>query len=431
VSAVPRLHTGKRGEGATPNTALASGIYIPFGESELFCPGGDVPAWVLRAGASGVPPPGGWGETSFAPPPPQSGVGLAQGGGLGPQAESVYPAIVQPILPTSKWEYGHILGCNEHPTDLGCGQIMSKVVCSRSKDHESYLKHRRCNDPCCPTCYPKFASRISEAVAERVAGWQSVYPEQTPYHLVFWGKKGVRYANITEAFADAKKMYTALGMIAAVVWYHPYRIRAELKPALRAMMRKWKSEPELCRLSRKNGGFVRFSEMYFDVGFWKLAHDDALGIGGLQNYVEYGPHFHAVGAGYLVNSRIYAAATGCGYKKKGYLTKEDAVPRLAYYLSTHACYEWTKTSTRRWGTISDKKLAKKVIYEGIEDVRCPDCGTIMQEYDCDESTGECLGMLHDRVTCKVQRFLYWIRGGPEPAVSAGNWTLERFVWVEK
>ncbi len=423
--------TGKKVWGANPNTALVSGEYIPFGDSEIFCPGGVVPAWVARTSASGAPPLGDRGSASLAPTPLASaGAGWRKGSDAS-EASTVYPAIVQPILPTSSWEYGHILGCKEHPTESDCGVVLSKVVCSRSKDHESYLKHRRCNDPCCPVCYPKFASRISEAVAERVAGWQSVYPEQTVYHLIAWGKKGVVYKSLGDAFKDAKKMYDALGMTAAVVWYHPYRIRAELKPALRSLMRKWKNEPELCRLSRKNGGFVRFSEMYFDVGFWKLAHDDALGLGGLQNYVEYGPHFHFIGSGYLKNSRIYAATTGCGYKKKGYLTKDDAVPRLAYYLSTHACYEWTKTSTRRWGTISDKKLAKKVVYEGIEDVRCPDCGAVMCEYDVDESTGECLAILRDCVTCKVQRFLYWKRGDPEPAVSGGNYTLERFSASEK
>ncbi|MFA5379078.1 MAG: hypothetical protein WC455_25205 [Dehalococcoidia bacterium] len=317
-------------------------------------------------------------------------------------------------MPTSRWEYGRVLGCAENPTGPDCGRVLSKVVCSRSRDHASYLKHQRCNEPTCPTCYPKYAKRISDAVSTRVAGWQSVYPGDTPYHLVFWGRKGQTYKDLTDAHHQAARMLRDMGATSAVVWYHPYRIRAELKPALRRLMRRWKSEPEQCRLARKNGGVVQYSEMYMDVGFWLLAHEDALGIGGLHNYVEYGPHFHAVAAGYLTKSSQYSALTGRGYKKKGYLIKDGSVERLSYYLSTHACYEWTKSTVRYLGTISYAKLARKTVETSIEDVCCPDCGAPLAEYDYDETTGETLGLLHERVTCKIERHVYWRRGDPEP-----------------
>lgn len=332
------------------------------------------------------------------------------------------------------WEYGHVFGCREKPTNAGCGSVMSKYVCSASPDHAVYYKLRRCNDPECPVCYPKFAKRISEAVTRRVVGMQRVYPAQSPYHLVFWPKKGQVYDNLTAAHKDGAKMLKKMGRTSAVVWYHPYRIRADLKPALRKLMRKWTSEPELCRLSRKNGGFIKFGELYIDQGFWKLAHDDALGIGGLQNYVEYGPHFHAICTGYLMRSDIWAAATGCGYKKKGYLSSEEGTNRLSYYLTTHACYEWTKSTVRYLGDISYSKLAAKCVEETIEDVRCEDCGALVHEHDCDPVTRETGVLIHDRVTCKVKKWLHWKRGDPEP--KHGQRTVEEYAgpiqcWPEK
>jgi hypothetical protein len=291
---------------------------------------------------------------------------------------------------------------------------MSKYVCSRSEDHAAYYKLHRCNDPLCPICYPKYAKRIADAVTRRVVGKQSVYPEKSPFHVVLWGKKGVVYPNLKTAHADASKMLKKMGVDSAVIWYHPYRIRAALKPALRRLMRKFKDEPGICRLSRKNGGFVKFSELYIDQGFWKLAHDDALGIGGLQNYVEYGPHFHAIATGYLINSRVWAATTGCGYKKKGYLTTDEGVNRLAYYLTTHACQEWGKSTVRYLGDISYAKLSAECEEKKIEDVCCEDCGAPMHEHDCDPVTKVTGALLRDRVTCVIEKWVYWRRGDKKP-----------------
>jgi len=394
------------------------------GESQVFCPGGVVPDCFARFLVQGAPPLGGGGSPSLTLRSSHQGGIASVTEGSGPQPACMYPASVQPILPTSMWEYGHVFGCHEQPTGADCGAVMSKYVCSTNKDHAAYYKLRRCNDPECPTCYPKFSSRISEAVTRRVVGLQAVYPEQSPYHLIFWPTKGKLYNNITDAHHDAARMLKRMGSTSAVVWYHPYRIRVELKPALRKLMRKWKDEPELCRLSRKNGGFIKFGELFIDQGFWKLAHDDALGIGGLQNYVEYGPHFHAICTGYLMRSGDWSVLTGCGYKKKGYLTNEEGVSRLSYYLTTHACYEWTKSTVRYLGLISYNKLASEMVEKRIEDVRCEDCGALIHEHDCDPVTRETGVMLRDRVTCAVKKWLYWKRGEKKPL--RGQRTIEEF-----
>jgi hypothetical protein len=416
--------TGQKSRENSPSIESSTVIYIDIGDAQVFCPGGVVPECFTHFSASDEPPLGVWGSPSReACASPHAGAPGTRGGHLR-EAECVYPAIVQPKLPSVNWEYGHVFGCHEQPTDSGCGSIMSKYVCSVNKDHAAYYKLRRCNDPECPTCYPKFAKRISDAVTRRVSGLVTVYPEQSPYHLVFWPEKGKVYSSITEAHKDAAKMLKKMGSTSAVVWYHPYRIRANLKPALRKLMRKWKDEPELCRLSRKNGGFIKFEELYIDQGFWKLAHDDALGIGGLQNYVEYGPHFHAICTGYLMRSSQWAALTGCGYKKKGYLSNEEGVNRLSYYLTTHACYEWTKSTVRYLGLISYNKLASEMVEKEIEDVRCEDCGALVHEHDCDPVTRETGVLIRDRVTCVVKKWLYWKRGEKKPL--RGQRCIEEF-----
>lgn len=408
----------------SPNIALVSGLYIDIGESSVFCPGGEVPELFRdRAVASGDPGlQDAW--SSLAPTPiSEAGAGWRKGRDER-EALTMYPASVQPKFPSSKWEYGAVLGCRDKPTDSECGAVMSKYVCSKNPDHASYYKLHRCNEPTCPVCYPKYAKRISDAVTRRVGGLATVYPEQSPYHLIFWGKKGQEYKSLSDAHKEAAKMLKGLGVTSAVVWYHPYRIRKELKPALRRLMRKWKSEPELCRLSRKNGGFIKFGELYTDQGFWKLAHDDALGIGSLDKYVEYGAHFHAIATGYLKKSDDWSRLTGGGYKKKGYVVKQEHVERLTYYLTTHAAYERTKSTVRYLGLISYNKLASKVVEKRVEDIRCEDCGALMLECDCDPITRETGRIIQERVTCLVKERIYWKRGEPEP--KHGQQSIESF-----
>jgi hypothetical protein len=235
---------------------------------------------------------------------------------------------------------------------------------------------------------------MADRITERSQGYRTVYKERR-YHLIFWParREGRPYAGLTEAFQDAKMLLEQMNADSAIVEYHPYRIRKELKPILR----RYKIALGL------NG----------KVGFWKLAHDDVLNLGGLERYIESGPHFHGIVTGYLKNFKDLYDETGAGYKKKRYLDTEEEVHQVAYYISTHACREAGRSSVRYFGKISYRMLAREMVKTEIKDVLCPQCKARLLEFDCDD-TGVTLQKVKDNITEKVKYYLYWKRGSEKP-----------------
>jgi len=317
---------------------------------------------------------------------------------------SVYPAYVPTInqdpYGTLFRKYGFVFGSNEKPTDDNCGAIYRKIQCSSNALHAPSFRHTRCNDPGCPVCYVKFASRMADRATERVQGFKTVYRKTKPYHLIFWGAPRAErpYASLREAFAEARRLLKLMGAVSATVWYHPYRIRKELKGALR-------------RYRRAKGLDGR-------AGFWKLAHDDVLNLGGLERYLEYGPHWHAIATGYLMDSKEYSEKYQAGYKKKRYLEHEREVHEVAHYISTHARREAGRASVRYFGDISYRMLARDLAEEKIVDVRCLHCGASLHEFDCGD-TGVVFQKVKDNITEKIKYFLYWKKGTEKPQ-RAGN-----------
>jgi hypothetical protein len=321
--------------------------------------------------------------------------------------QPLYPAYVPTIDSTPYGtllrKYGFIFGSNEKVTDDNCGMIYRKIQCSSNALHKPSWRHNRCNDPGCPVCHVKFAARSADRVTERVQGYKTVYRNSKTYHLIFWPKPraGRPYASLRAAFNDAKKMMREMGVTSATVWHHPYRIKERVK--------------ELLRRYRSSKGLDG------KAGFWKLAHDDVLDLGGIEQYMEYGPHFHAIATGFLENVKTYSERTGAGYKKKRYLEKEENVHEVAHYISTHAAREAGKPSVRYFGEISYRKLARECVDERIKDVLCETCGSRLEEHDCDEAgnlylngDGRSLKKLKDNITEKVKYYLYWKYGQPKP-----------------
>jgi hypothetical protein len=306
-------------------------------------------------------------------------------------------AIVQPISTVVESVifrlHGFVFGCNEKPTSENCGKIRAKILCPVDESHRPYFKHERCNDPLCPVCYPKYVSRIADAVTARIMGFLSVFAGIPVYHLIFWPDSLTGYTNLKEAMRDAKFLLESMGAKMAVVWYHPYRIRDDIKKRLR-------------RYKRENG-IADF------VGFWQLAHDDVLGLGGLAAYIVYGPHFHAIASGYLENADDYARRGIGGYKKGRYLNGEANIHRVAYYISSHACREATKSTVRYFGDISYSKLARDEGQEIIEDIVCEICGAPLKEHYCDD-VGVIGAVAHEHVTRKTILHRYWERGKKPP-----------------
>jgi len=320
------------------------------------------------------------------------------------QESTMYPANVslkdQAPNNTLIIEHGHILGDCEKPTHDDCGQIFRKILCKSNFAHHPSFRHVRCNDAACPICYVKYAAQTADRVVERWQGYKTVYRNQRIYHLIVWPDKedgeSRLYPRLSEAFKEADRLFELLRVKASSVWYHPYRIKAELKP----YMRRW-------RHARGLDG---------KMGFWKMAHDDILGLGKLENYMVYGPHWHAVATGFLMRSDDFNKKTGGGYKKRRYLETERSIYEVAYYISTHASREHGKENIRYYGDISRRKLTRELVEEKIENVTCRDCGSDLEEYDCNEE-GVCRDKLKDTITEKVKYYLYWKRGTKKPSMA--------------
>lgn len=321
----------------------------------------------------------------------------------------VYPAYVPSINLESYGSLlnkcGFVFGSNEKPTNDDCGLIFRKIQCSKEPLHHQLFRHVHCNDPGCPICYTKMSGRMADRITERIQGYKTVYRKDRVYHLIFWPERreGRPYAGLTEAFRDSKRLMQNMGVESAIVEYHPYRIKKELKPFLR-------------RYRIINGLDGR-------AGFWKLAHDDVLCLGGLEPYIESGPHFHALASGYLMNSKEYSEKyNGAGYKKRRYLDNETEVHEVAYYISTHAAREWCKSSVRYYGKISYRMLAREMVKTEIKDLLCPQCRSKLLEFDCDD-TGVTKEMIKDNITEKVKYYLYWKKGQPKPEMATHSQCL--------
>ena len=325
-------------------------------------------------------------------------------GGIDQRKTDRFYANVIPILSDDQKimfeKYGNVFGCSENPTFLSCGTIIEKVMCSADQNHPSYYKHYRCNDPLCKICYPKFTFKIADSVINRVKGYASVYPNDPLYHLIFWPDSLSGYTNITDAFRNAGVLLKTMGTKMAVVWYHPYRIPDEMKDRLRH--------------------YKYANKLPSSTGFWKLAHDDVLGLGSLAAYVVPGPHFHAIASGYLMDFNEYSALGIGGYKKARYLNSLEDLETAAHYISTHACKEAKKSTVRYFGLISYSKLARDVGIDKPVDILCEVCNSHMDTHYCTDNDGEIIvtGLKHKRTTRMITIHKYWKRGSKPPGTAS-------------
>jgi hypothetical protein len=326
---------------------------------------------------------------------PHGGTGAREGGLQSyPALVAMDNGIIQSYVPTIfQTERSNIYGSGVHATNSMCGQLYRTVkTCSFDHSHHMEYRHIYCNDPLCPVCYVKFVKRLSERVAERVLGYKELYPEDPLSHVTFSPPEGTRYKDERSAFADVTKVFLENGGKAGIFWCHWYRMPDQIKAKLRRLRRQLKEQdPD------KD-----------PPGFWKLAHDDALKLGHLEKYVYYSPHFHGIVTGYLLDSETFHGKTGWIYKKIRFLKAPEEIAGLAYYLSSHASWEWTKHSVRYVGDMSYSKMARRdKITERIQEV-CPKCGSLIETHYLTDD-GKVGDLIEGECLKKVEKWLYYKR----------------------
>ncbi len=187
----------------------------------------------------------------------------------------------------SKYSF-FIPGLGKSGENCGCQRLTS--VSSDMK----FLKNTRlaCKRAECPDCWSIWAKYrafeitmaleiVAQMTQERPKSWfVSVNPDKVSTEAWSW-------TNInTHLFRRGYRRSKSHGMKGGQAFYHPFRIKPEIKILLRKERKSlWKSRPDL---AGKYKG---------EVGFWRMVRNDLLDLKSFFDYVNFGPHVHMVGFG--------------------------------------------------------------------------------------------------------------------------------------
>ncbi len=278
-----------------------------------------------------------------------------------------------------------------------CLDIQTYISCPSG--HVKIPIRNSCQRVECPECYDSWCRRAGHRISERLRGVRAAYwhTRRAEYkkvrsmrHFVFSPPAGHLEpgADLDDAFGlwtDFSRIWGVLE--GGCVIFHPYRLRDQIQRDLSAYMHARGS----CEVEAR--------ENYADGGLWRLAHQDVLKIGGMENYVEWSPHYHVLGFGFVaVKSDVLYDCSGWVYKNLGPRSPRirkcqksgniiDEVEITARYQLSHAGVERGPSgqyrSAYRWFgvcAVSNCKLDRSpvgttIIRLTVDSVLiCPTCG---------------------------------------------------------
>lgn len=258
----------------------------------------------------------------------------------------------------------------------------------------------------CPECFHDWARKAGHRISELLRGVRAAYwhTRRAEYgkvrsfrHIVFSPPPGSLddACTLDDAFGLFMAMYEAhKPMHGGVVLFHPYRLRKDVQGRLEAYMKERGDYYDRCPESAYFD-----TDMWEDGGYWDLARADVLGIGSLDCYYHFSPHYHVLGFGYLPKvDEFYQVTGGWVYvnlknrrptiyenEKTGVLV--DEVQNTAKYQLSHAGVERGKggkfrDAYRRFGicSVSRARLVRldngsnviRLVKESV--LKCPICG---------------------------------------------------------
>lgn len=253
--------------------------------------------------------------------------GAAGTGGL---SERVYPDSVPSNIDSGVKMVGSGTAC-------GITKWVITGKCSKC-GHPVELHKSTCGRIECPDCYKGWARRASDRVGLRVWGYLHALGDYRykPWHIV------LSIPGCTE-WKKYKELAAEFGCTGGVMVIHPFRV-------IRSVARTIQDAASAEHLNRYD--YIR-------------KH-------GLWNMLEYSPHAHVIGYGYMIENKPDSAFQ---YRKIRPIMDRGAVERAAYYLLSHAMMpKKGRHLVKYFGVCSYSKLGAIYIGTRHEPMACPCCG---------------------------------------------------------
>ena len=206
--------------------------------------------------------------------------------------EDIKPSSPYPAIVTYSPQHNiTIPGLSPDRVREKCGSLLGFTVCRNCGKLSTYVDH--CESIYCPVCSSRVMRRSVKNATQRLHGYMRLNDlRRNPRHIVisYDGWRDMDYKQVCKSWSNVRDRH--LPMLSGVAVFHPFRIKDEIKVALRAL----------------DGNEYN--------GFWDAVKADALGLGKLEEYVEWSPHYHVLGWGKLPRSDFLFAKTGIIYKTK-------------------------------------------------------------------------------------------------------------------
>lgn len=275
-----------------------------------------------------------------------------------------------------------------------CGEKRGiKIVCSESPDDHHYrVLKMTCHDLGCPVCWPSRATELARKSGEKVWAYHEITQGNLPSHWSFNMAPGmfpslpmddemlirkVRDWGVTHA--------KAAGIKGALVQPHLYRIKKEYQA-------KFTEEAE-----RRNIQARKNKEMTPKWNRYDIVREQS----NWRDFVDYSPHVHLIGYGYLLKADKFKAKYGFTYRKHGNLNALSDVQACINYLLSHAPLAKGVQVYSLFGVLGNNQMILLDEYEEVE--VCQDCGKPMIR----DRTGELVYIRYRTFTLRR-----WVGSGP-------------------
>lgn len=264
--------------------------------------------------------------------------------------------------------------CGTHAPGKIDKTVQRRIVCSDKPDDHHYrvVKHS-CHDLLCPICWPTRAAELAHKAGERVWAFHEITQGNKPSHWSFNMAphmfpsehqdpdmliRKVRDWGVTQA--------KAAGIVGALVQPHLWRLKPEYST-------KFAGEAQRRNVANKNS-----REQTRKWNRYDIAREQS----NWRQYVNYSPHCHIIGYGYLLNVKLFKPKFGFVYRKHGNLNTLADVQACINYLLSHVPLAKGVQVYSFFGKLGYNQMVVVSESETLE--LCQDCGKPMMDFETRE-----------------------------------------------